>query len=189
MQLYSKNKSLRNFPWESYINCNPQLLRWEHDKVICYPNFLILDKQVSTPKYACLCCLLLLQITFCMFFTINGTSQWEYKLQNYMLQKNTYQITHWKELWWLLHHSKRTSKASWALNTSPEKKWKSVNNTSLQQLFRKMRDNNLCQYPSNKPIDITPMIWYDECMLFTYRIIQISLQSNSLIGKLAWRLL
>lgn len=41
--------------------------------------------------------------------------------------------------------------------------------------IQKMRDNNLGQYPSNKPINITPMIWYDECMLFTCEIIQINL--------------
>jgi hypothetical protein len=103
-----------------------------------------------------------------------------------MLQKYTYELTHWKELGWLLHDSKRTSKAPWTLNTWPENRsliiyqliqinLNSVNceQTKFVTTIQKIGDNNLGQYPSNKPINITPMIWYDKCMLFTCEIIQI----------------
>lgn len=36
-------------------------------------------------------------------------------------------------------------------------------------MFQQLENENLCQNPPNKPIDIAPMIWYDKCMLIPYK--------------------
>lgn len=48
-------------------------------------------------------------------------------------------------------------------------------------MFQQLENENLCQNPPNKPIDIAPMIWYDKCMLIPYKD-----SSDKFVTKKKW---
>jgi hypothetical protein len=59
---------------------------------------------------------------------------------------------------------------SYYLSVNRDKLNHSVYNQQTRFLttIKKMRNNNLSQYPSNKPINTSLMISYNECMPFNY---------------------